>query len=173
MKWVFIVLGGIVVLVAVIAAVGAMLPKGHVASRTARYAQPLEKIWDAVTGVDEFMQWRADLKSAGRLPDQNGKPRWKEVLSDGTEMPLDVEAWEPPRRLVLRIANPDLPFGGTWTFDIAAVEGGATLTITEKGEIHNVLFRALARFVFGYTSTIEKYHAALAKKFGQPLQMVP
>ena len=29
------------------------------------------------------------------------------------------------------------------------------MTITERGEIYNVVFRTLAKFVFGYTSTME------------------
>ncbi len=32
---------------------------------------------------------------------------------------------------------------------------GSRVTITERGEIYNPIFRTLARFVFGYTSTME------------------
>jgi hypothetical protein len=72
---------------------------------------------------------------------------------------------EPPRLLVARIADPDLPFGGTWTYDIAPAGGGSRVTITEDGEIYNPLFRFVARFILGYEGTIASYLAALEKRF--------
>ena len=64
------------------------------------------------------------------------------------------------------MADPKLPFGGTWSFDISpAPGGGADLRVTEDGEIYNVLFRFLARYFFGYTASIEGYLRDLAVKF--------
>ena len=68
-----------------------------------------------------------------------------------------VETSEPPRRLVTRIADPKLPFGGTWTYALTPASGGTTLVITENGEIYNPIFRVMARFVFGYESTMTSY----------------
>ncbi len=73
---------------------------------------------------------------------------------------LAVERSEAPRLLVLRIADPDLPFGGTWTYEISPAAHGSTLTITEDGAIYNLLFRVMARFVFGYESTMAAYLTA-------------
>lgn len=73
----------------------------------------------------------------------------------------------PPSRLVGRIADPKLPFGGTWTFEITPTPEGANLRITERGWVSNPMFRLLSRFVFGYTSTIDSYLRSLAKKFGE------
>jgi hypothetical protein len=67
---------------------------------------------------------------------------------------------------VTRVADPDQPFGGTWTFDIGPDSGGARLTITERGEVYNPVFRFIARFVFGYTATIEGYLRSLREKLG-------
>jgi hypothetical protein len=61
---------------------------------------------------------------------------------------------------VLQIANPALPFGGTWTYEVRPTPHGSTLTITEDGEIYNPLFRVMARFVFGYEGTMAAYLAA-------------
>ncbi len=126
MKWILIVLGILVGLVALMWLIGAMLPKEHVATRMARFNQPPEKIWEAITDAEAMPAWRKDLKSVKRLPDRDGKPAWVETSSFG-DMPLYVETSEPPRKLVTRIADPNLPFGGTWTFEIAPAEGGATL----------------------------------------------
>ena len=40
---------------------------------------------------------------------------------------------------------------------------GSTVTITERGEIYNPVFRSLARFMFGYTSTMDKTLDALER----------
>jgi hypothetical protein len=69
--------------------------------------------------------------------------------------------------LVTRIADPKLPFGGTWTFEIAPDSDGATLRITERGYVTNPFFRFMSRFVFSQTSTMETYLKSLAKKFGE------
>jgi len=77
-----------------------------------------------------------------------------------------------PTRLVVRIADPKLPFGGTWSYDIApAAGGGSELRITENGEIRNVIFRFMSRFILGYTATIETYLRDLGAKFGQATEI--
>jgi hypothetical protein len=79
----------------------------------------------------------------------------------------------PPRALVTRIADPKLPFGGTWTYEISSPpDGGSQLRITEDGEIYNPIFRFVSRFVLGYSRTQEEYLQALGAKFGQSVTIV-
>jgi len=82
-----------------------------------------------------------------------------------------VEA-EPDRRIVARIADTSQGFGGTWTYEIEPAGAGATLTITEEGEVYNALFRFTSRFVFGHYSTMETYARSLGRKFGQDVTPV-
>jgi hypothetical protein len=166
MRWLLIA-GVVLAAVAVIAVlVGWSLPVKHVASRQQSFPAPAETVWKLITDVDAFPTWRAGIKRVERLPDRDGKPVWVEEGSTG-KMTLAVEKSEPPRLLVLRIADPDLPFGGTWTYEIAPTSGGSTLTITENGEIYNPFFRFMARFVFGYEGTIAGYLGALGKKLSR------
>jgi hypothetical protein len=64
----------------------------------------------------------------------------------------------------VRIADPDLPFGGTWTYDITPDADGSRLKITEHGEVYNPIFRFMARCVFGHERTMKAYLSALEKK---------
>lgn len=162
--WIFVVLAGFLILLTLI---GWLLPKDHVATRRGRYRQPPEAIWKAITDVDAMPSWREGLKSVKHLPDKNGLPAHLEVMNMG-EMPMETVEMTPPRKLVNRIADPKLPFGGTWTFEITPTAEGSTLRITENGFVTNPVFRFLSRFVFGYTGTIESYLKSLAKKFGEP-----
>jgi hypothetical protein len=53
--------------------------------------------------------------------------------------------------------------------DRSAPGGGSELRIHENGEIYNVIFRFMARFLFGYTGSIETYLRDLGAKFGEPV----
>jgi len=171
-KWLLVVLGVLVTLVAVVAGIGALLPREHVATLSARFQQPPEKIWQAISDYPSFTSWRPGLKSVEALPEKNGWPQWKETWSDGTVMPLEMMEFVPPQRMVTRIADPALPFGGTWTYELKPDGAGCTLTITENGYVNPALFRFMSRFIFGHTSTIDDYLRALAKKFGSDVSLM-
>ncbi len=72
-----------------------------------------------------------------------------------------------PVRLVMRIADDKLPFGGIWTYEIQEEAGGTRITITEDGEIYSPFFRVMSRFFFGYHATQESYLTALSTRFGE------
>lgn len=167
MKWIAIVVVVILCLAAIVAVaalVGSRLPRTHVASRERTLPVPPEAVWAAITGIDAFPSWRQDVKRIERLPDRNGKPSWIEHTRAG-KITLVADRMDAPRTLVLRIADPDLPFGGAWTYGISPAPGGSRLTIVENGEVYNPLFRFMARFVFGYESTIGSYMTFLEKRF--------
>ncbi len=163
MKWLLLVLLVLVVSAALVFAIGALLPIQHSASRRANVNAPPETIWRLITDVDRFPAWRSGVKSVQRLPERDGRPQWIEETTSG-RITLAVDSMEPPRRLVVRIADPELPFGGTWTYELAPAGRGTTLVITEHGEIYNPLFRFMARFVFGYEGTLASYLEALQKQ---------
>ena len=165
--------GVVVALVATVLAVlivGALLPVGHVATRSARYSRSPEEIWVAITGFADASTWRSTVKSFERLEDQNGQAVWRENGSTGP-LTYVVEELVPPSRLVTRIADPGLPFGGRWIYEVSPADGGASLTITEDGEIYNLIFRFMSRFVFGHTRTMDGYLRDLGRKFGE--EVVP
>jgi hypothetical protein len=93
------------------------------------------------------------------------------VTLDSGTIPLETVISQPPAKLVVRIADPKLPFGGTWTYEITPIATGSSLRIREDGEVYNPLFRFLSRFVFGQSTTIETYLKSLAKKFGESPQV--
>jgi uncharacterized protein YndB with AHSA1/START domain len=116
--------------------------------------------------------WRTGVKSFGILPEQDGRKRWWEEDSHHQKVTYELVEDKPPARMVTRIADRSLPFGGAWTFEIASVEGGGSdLRIHEDGEVYNVIFRFMARFIFGYTASIEGYLRDLGTKFGESVSI--
>jgi hypothetical protein len=166
MKWALIVVGLLVSAALLVVVIGSMLPVGHVATRAARFRQPPEAVWSAITDVSAYPSWRTDLTKVDSLPAENGHARWIEE-GDGDPITFEVAEAVPPRRLVVRIADRNLPFGGSWTYVITPADGGSQLRITENGEVYNPLFRFMSRFVFGHGSAMEKYLTALGRRFGE------
>jgi hypothetical protein len=76
MKWLLIALGGIAMIVALITIVGALLPRDHVATLTARIAAPPSDVWLAITDVGNFPKWRADVTKVDLLPATPTGPSW-------------------------------------------------------------------------------------------------
>jgi len=167
MKWAILIVGVLAALVAVMAVVGAMLPRDHHATRKARFHVSPAALFAVLAGPPD---WRTGVKSYGELPDREGKKLWWEEDTHRQKVTYELVESKPPERLVTRIAQPGLPFGGGWTFEISPLTGGGSeLRIRENGEIYNVIFRFMARFIFGYTGTIETYLRDLGVKFGEPV----
>jgi uncharacterized protein YndB with AHSA1/START domain len=155
-------LGAIVLIVLL---VGWSLPVKHTATGEATFKSSPDSLYQVITDVDRFPQWRSSVKSAERLPDGAGKKRFREVGSDGTIL-YEVDSAVPGQRLVTKIADRSLPFGGSWTFELIPRGDSTTLRITEDGEVYNPIFRFASRFVFGHTATIDKYLADVRKVTG-------
>src|SRR5512132_1807029 len=111
MRFALIGLGVIAAIVAVVVAVGFMLPVKHNASRQALYHQPATKIFTLITNVKEFPSWRSSVKTVEVLPSGAGRARFREIGSDGSIL-YEIDSAVPPTRLITRIADPSLPFGG-------------------------------------------------------------
>ena len=170
LKWLMRVALGLVGIVAIVWVFGTLLPRDHVATRIGTYHVPPEKVWVAITDVDAMPTWRIGLKGVTRLPDREGLPAHIEDTAAG-KLLIQTQAMEPPKKLVNRIGGENLPFGGTWTFEVTPTADGSTLRITENGYVTNPIFRFVGRFFIGYTSEMEKYLTGLAQHFGEKPQI--
>ena len=129
---------GLVVIVAVVAVIGALMPREHVASRTLRVRRAPAEVWPVITS-----------------------------LAAASSVPVDVLEQDPPHRLVSRVKETEKNFGGTWTIVIAPVPDGSTLTITEDGWVANPIFRFMSRVVIGHHGTMDGILKQVAKTFNE------
>lgn len=166
-RWILIVIGSLVGLVLLATGIGALLPAEHTARAALRLDQGRDSVWAVVRNVEGYPSWWPYLKAARVETGEEGRTLYVVLDRQGQEIPYEVMTSEPPRRLRLRIASEELPFGGTWTYEVESTEGGSVVTITEEGVVHNPLFRFMARFVFGHHATLESYLTALAEHFGE------
>jgi hypothetical protein len=162
------IIGGLILLAGIVALIGSRLPKTHVASRSILLHQSPQNVYAVVRDFASAPKWRSDVKQIEVEAPQGGPVYFREVGKNGTinyELVEDV----PAQRMVTRIRDTDLGFSGQWTYQFAAENGGTRVTIREDGEVSNVLFRFMSRYVFGHTATIDSYLTSLAKHFGEEI----
>jgi len=146
MKWLMIGVLGLVVFIAIVAAIGATLPRNHRASRTLRVKRSPADVWSAITAA-----------------------------TTASNVPVDVIENMPPHRLVTRVKESERNFGGTWTIVVTpepeAVTGsgrtGSTVTITEDGWVANPIFRFVSRFVMGHHATMDGILKQVARSLNE------
>ena len=164
-----VVIGVLVLLVAVVALVGSRLPKEHTASRSILLHQTPKQVYDVARDFNNAPSWRSDLKSIEVQNQPDGKIHFRENGSNGTvnyEIVEDI----PGERMSTRILDTDLGYSGKWTYVFTPENGGTRVKITEDGQVSNVIFRFMSRYVFGQTATMDRYLKALAKNFGEEVQ---
>ncbi len=165
MKIVLIVLGTLIAIVLLVVVAGWSLPVKHRASRQATYpiTSP-ESLYAAITSVEAFPTWRSKVTRVERVASPTGARGYRETGGDGAILYV-VDEEVPSRRLVSRIADPSLPFGGAWTFDLLPNASSTIVRITEDGEVYNPVYRFMSAYVFGHHATIDTYLTDLGRKF--------
>lgn len=166
MKLLLILLAAVVALVLVVLVVGALLPRNHVASRHIILRRSPAEIYQVVRDFSAAPSWRPDLDRVEMIPSGNHHVRFREHGKQGA-VSYDLVEDLPDEKIVTRIADQNLGYSGSWTYTFQSTTDGTRVEILEAGEVSNVLFRFMSRFVFGHTSTIEKYLTALGKEFGE------
>jgi hypothetical protein len=163
-KWALIVFLSVATIVAVAAIVGTMLPKGHRASRTVMLRATPRAVFAVIADFAHGADWRPDVERVEILSGAGPGMEFREIGSNGS-VRYRVEVLEPDAKIVTRIADTTLAFGGSWTFDLAPAPSGDTrLTITEDGEVYNPIFRLMSKVFFPPTATIDKFLTSLQKR---------
>ncbi len=148
----------LVLAIAAAFAIGACLPRHHIATRARKLAAPRAAVWALIS--DPRGHWRRGL--AAVTVEADGR-RWREGAGDDAVCYEVVES-DGMARLVVRIADDQhrLPYGGRWIYRLADDGDGTRITITEDGEVRPAMWRFVARFIIGHARTIERYLDDLA-----------
>jgi hypothetical protein len=160
----------LVLLVGVVALIGSQLPKTHVVSRSIVLHRSAAEVYKVVRRFEDAPKWRGDVKHVEVDVRAGGPVFFREDGANGVvnyELVKDV----PGELMVTRIRDTDLGYSGQWTYTFAPESGGTRVTIREEGEVSNVIFRFLSRYVFGHTATMDSYLKSLAAHFGEDVSI--
>ncbi|MEN3368804.1 MAG: hypothetical protein V7609_947 [Verrucomicrobiota bacterium] len=172
MKLALIILAIVFALVLLVLVIGAFLPRNHVVSRQIILHRAPSEIYETVRDFKAAPSWRSDLQRVEIVPTDDNHFRFREQGKQGS-VTYDLAEDRPNEKMVTRIVYQDLGYSGTWTYTFKSEADGTRVQITEAGEVSNILFRFMSRFVFGQSGTIEKYLTALGKKFGESVSPQP
>jgi uncharacterized protein YndB with AHSA1/START domain len=165
--WVVLAIGIVLAVPLSAAALGMFVPESHSAASRVVLPYPPEQVWDVIADFERWPEWNSAFDAMERQPDRQGQPYWIGRGGFGP-LPMLVETFDPPRKLVTRIPeDAHLGFGGSWTYEIAPAPEGCTLTVREDGVITNPLFRTISRFVTGYHATLESFLVDAGAHLGQ------
>src|SRR5258708_34596224 len=123
MKWIIF---AVVLIPVAVVLIGYALPKEHVASRKAVLQASPEAVFALIAGSAEWRGMKYEKLAESPL-------KWRETDKTGDAITYERVETTPSKRIVNRIADPKLPFGGNWVYEIAPDGGGTSLTITENG----------------------------------------
>jgi hypothetical protein len=171
MRIVVILLAVVVGLALVIVVTGYLLPVKHVAVVSATIPATPEAIWGTLMDRGAYPTWRGDVRAVETLPLDSGRAAWREVGKNDS-ISYVLEQSEAPRRLVTRITDKSLPFGGSWEYLVTSEGAGSRVQITERGEVYNPVFRFVSRFIMGHSATASAYLKALGARFGAQVSPV-
>ncbi len=160
----------LVAALALLIAIGLLLPREHDSTSSALLGRTPETIWRVLTDVDGMPLWRSDVSAVERLPDLLGKPVWREIGRGGARI-LEVSVAEPPRRLVIQSAAEGEPRLPRRTFELVSVSGGTQLIVTERAASRNPLTRVLVRLRVPRPA-IERLLKDLTQRFGMNRRQV-
>lgn len=165
MFWILLVMGLLVAVVAALVIGGIVTPRTHVASRSVTVPGDVETVWRVIRDVRAYASWRPELlESVASIGDEGEE--WREATR-GQSVRFGVTADEPPHRFAARILDDDLPYSGEWTWELAPASVDTTrVTVTERGEVGNPVFRFIGAHLIGHTATIDNYLRALAIRLG-------
>ena len=167
MKMMLVFLGLGIGFVGLIVIVGYLLPVSHLAIRSIELKVAPRRVWNLISDFKGSTSWRNDLADVEQVEQSPGVFAWKETTKKGDALTyLTLEA-VPEKKLVRKIVDKGLPFGGTWTFEMNVAKGATVLSITENGEVYNPIFRFVSRFVFGHYASIDKYLSQLKRHLGK------
>ncbi len=158
-------LGFCVAAVVVMFVLGSGMATHHVVTRRKSFAAPAEKVWSALLSIRQLPIDRSELGTID-LGISTRPPDTVEVV--GSPVKIEIETFRPPRSLVVKTTDPDIPYGGTWTFTLEPDGDQLTkLTVVEDAEVHGRLLRFAVR-TFGLDdSLVEGIFRAVKRKLAE------
>jgi hypothetical protein len=145
-----------------VVAVGAMLPRDHVAAAEAVLPASAPAVAAMVRAIEAQPEWRGSVKAIESVERRERGLLYLERSANGT-IAFDFVEEVPDRRFRSTIADPALPFGGFWTIALAPRDGGTHIRIEEHGSVRNPIYRFFSALVFGHETTMKAYLADLER----------
>jgi hypothetical protein len=143
----------LVLLVALVALIGWLLPATREGRAEVVISAPPDQILAVIADVEAQPEWRA-VGTVTRTADG-----WEEVTARGERISFVAEEMTAAR---IRLSfSSDAGYAGEWEARLDPVEGGTRISVVERATMPSPLGRIIARFMFDPDAFATMYLAAL------------
>ncbi len=165
MYWILFVMSAVAAVVIALLVGGLVTPRTHVVSRSASLDAPVDVVWSHVRDVARHAEWREVLEEVTIEHAAPGTLRWTARTTTGSER-FEMTADEPPRHFAARSLDDDLSASSEWTWHVQGDARGATVTVTERGDVPNPIVRFVRTHLSGFAKPVDHYLRDLARAVG-------
>jgi uncharacterized protein YndB with AHSA1/START domain len=164
MKWILRTAAACVFLLALLCAIGLLMPRDQSFTVSTQIAEPPQAVWRVLANCAAQSAWRPEVKSCARATDEGGHAVYQLTYASGRILKFEVVESIPPDNIEVRVLH--LPAGGklAWIFNLTPLDGGTQVSLTQNDEMKNLLGRFIFRAVFRNAHPNDFLHA-LARKF--------
>ena len=166
-KWVLGIAAVPLAAAVLVAGIGALLPREHVARGDRLVAASSERVAAMIREVEAYPRWRSGVDRIARVERHGSETRFVEH-SGGDAIAFALVEEQAGRRFRSTITDPNLPFGGFWTITLESAGARTRVTIEEHGFVGNVIFRFVSAVVFGHEATLRTYLDDLERRWAEP-----
>jgi hypothetical protein len=149
MRILILITAALVLLVALVALIGWLLPATREGRAEVVIAAPPEQILAVIADVEAQPDWRA-VGTVTRTADG-----WEEVTARGERISFVAEEMT-PRLIRLRFSS-DAGYTGEWEARLDPVAGGTRISVVERATMPSPLGRIIARVMFDPDAFATKY----------------
>lgn len=172
-KMILIILGGLVVLVLLVFAVGFMLPERYDATVSVTFTSPPEKVWAAISDYETHPMTGTQRKSTQTQSEEGGLPVWVEDLGP-TKVTVRTLSATAPTHMKRHMLDSVVRMNVDCDFRIEPANGGTRVTATSQttvpsGNWRAPLFRVTMK-VGGGEKGMRDYWSSIGKTLGETPQ---
>ena len=165
-KWMLWAVGAMAGVFLTIVLVGWTFPVAETTTNTITINRPPQNVWWILTDYNNASQWHPQFREAVMLSLPGDKPmRWRGTYTDGAVVNFEVVESDFPKRLVERIADNNLPFGGTWTVVIRTDDlRTSVVTVQARAENYNPFNRFVVHLFVNPSAEVDRILKALKSR---------
>ena len=140
-------LGGIVLLLVAVVAIGLSMPERYAGRSEVTYAKPVEAVWDALLDYDKHPMTGKMKRSVQAHTSKYDMPAWIEDMGSDAVTVETIEAVR-PHHMVREMTSKAVPMTSRWQYTLEPAGEGCTLAIDaatyiRSGTWHVPIFRVM------------------------------
>ena len=159
MKIFFLSIISLILVILLVWFIGGRLPQRHEVMVSANIDANIQSVWRLLNDFKAYPEWRPSITQVQRMPDYQGNEVWQESDRHGNDVAYATIESVSNQRITRRIVTKDLPYAGQWILELSPTSTGCRLNITEQGEIYNVLYKIIGKYIIGYDASIKRFIA--------------